>query len=271
MCRLLGFWAKHPRTLPAVMGTAWESFADLSRRHPDGWGLVWVDAQGQMHRVKEPVAAWNSPEFFRLTHTVRARAMMLHLRWASPGLAVSPGNTHPFLSEDGAVAFMHNGGIDPLPQVWQAVPRSRDHPVEGNTDSEAYFRLWERHVSAGQDPVAAIHAAIRHYQRPPFSYTGLNAYWMRADRSYVVSEYHESAPLARDDPDYYRLYVGREPDRMVVASSGWAIPRTWRPMPNHAVMTIAGQDGEITAMTDVWSSQSGVVAGWPSHRVQPPR
>ena len=42
MCRLLAHVARRPMTVAEAIGPAdLASFADLSPRHPDGWGMAW--------------------------------------------------------------------------------------------------------------------------------------------------------------------------------------------------------------------------------------
>ena len=42
MCRLLAHVARRPMTVAEAIGAAdLASFADLSPRHPDGWGMAW--------------------------------------------------------------------------------------------------------------------------------------------------------------------------------------------------------------------------------------
>lgn len=254
MCRLLGFWSTTPRTFPEVMGRDWEVFVDLSRKHPDGWGLAWVDGDGRTNLTKAPKAAFQSSDFWRVTEEMQSRAAILHFRWASPGLDITFSNTHPFLSHDRSVAFMHNGAVHPPERVWEAVPHDiAGRQEHGTTDSEAYFRLWESSFERGRPPVEAIREVIGRFRSRPYRYTGLNAMLLHPRASYVVAEYQPTAPLAMEDPDYYKLYVSRQPDLLVAASSQWSIPASWQLLPNHSVLTVSAApeiDGEIVALTE---------------------
>lgn len=239
MCRLLGFWSKTPRMFPDVMGSHWENFVELSRNHADGWGISWIDEVGQIRVVKEARAAFQSEYFRQTIHTICTKAALLHFRWASPGLDTRLANTHPFMSADGAVAFMHNGAIDPVERLWSAVPSGVGlRQNRGQTDSEAYFELWEDRVHGGGEPVQAIREVIRTLRSAPYHYTSLNAMILHPQTSYVVAEYQPTAPLALENPEYYQLYWKKSPDVLTVASSLWDIPTSWQRLPNHAVLTI---------------------------------
>ena len=66
------------------------------------------------------------------------RAGLVHLRWATPGLTISPENTHPFV--DGDHAFTHNGHISPIDSLEDLLTLVTI-TVAGDTDSERYFRF----------------------------------------------------------------------------------------------------------------------------------
>ena len=57
-------------------------------------------------------SALNDPAFTAATHDVRSAATLVHLRWATNGLAVQPQNSHPFVAD--GLAMAHNGSLKPM-------------------------------------------------------------------------------------------------------------------------------------------------------------
>ena len=74
MCRLLAHVARRPLTVAESVGAAdLASFADLSPRHPDGWGMAWwPDAEaaagsGPPERTRAVGEAREDPAFHATT------------------------------------------------------------------------------------------------------------------------------------------------------------------------------------------------------------
>jgi predicted glutamine amidotransferase len=138
MCRLFGMSGGPHR----VAATFWlieapDSLAEQSRREPDGTGLGTFDEHGRPVVSKQPIAAYEDPEFAREAREVRSHTFVAHVRYASTG-AVSPQNTHPF-EQDGRL-FAHNGVIGDLPKLEAELGDAMSH-VQGETDSERFFAL----------------------------------------------------------------------------------------------------------------------------------
>jgi predicted glutamine amidotransferase len=138
MCRLFGMSGGPHR----VAATFWlieapDSLAEQSRREPDGTGLGTFDEHGRPVVSKQPIAAYQDPEFAREAREVRSHTFIAHVRYASTG-AVSPQNTHPF-EQDGRL-FAHNGVIGDLPKLEAELGDAMSR-VQGETDSERFFAL----------------------------------------------------------------------------------------------------------------------------------
>src|SRR3954469_5886994 len=110
MCRLLGWVSETPRPL-ADLVTAAElaEFTELSLQHGDGWGIAWYDDHAQLRTLRSERAAHSDDEYARTVANIASTGAILHLRWATPGIPVQPGNTHPFVHD--SYAFAHNGSI----------------------------------------------------------------------------------------------------------------------------------------------------------------
>ena len=108
MCRLLAHVSRRPLTVAEAIGAAdLASFADLSPRHPDGWGMAWwptLDAAaGSAPRPSaraRSASAREDPAFHADDLAAsRACAHVVHLRGATPGLTIELENCHPFVRD----------------------------------------------------------------------------------------------------------------------------------------------------------------------------
>jgi predicted glutamine amidotransferase len=152
VCRLFAMSAGTER----AHATFWlldapDSLAVQSHREPDGTGLGWFDNAGAPHISKQPVAAFEDPDFARRAHEVESTTFVAHIRFASTG-ALERRNTHPF--EQAGRLFAHNGVLEDLP-VLEAHLGNASQLVHGDTDSERLFALITRETEAHQGDVAA--------------------------------------------------------------------------------------------------------------------
>lgn len=148
-----------------------QSFASKERKEPlngDGFGVAWyVPELRQEPAVFRSISpAWSNQNLRSLAGVTKSPCVLAHVRAASPGLAVSETNCHPFRS--GHYAFMHNGRIDAFLRVKRRVQALLDDTsyaaVGGSTDSEHVFALFLHHLRAqpeGLAPLAAMAAALR--------------------------------------------------------------------------------------------------------------
>ncbi len=254
MCRLLGWVAAEPRSLVEVVGRAGvEEFTVLSRDHADGWGVAWWSG-GQLELVTSTAPAYADPQFAALTEDLRADAAMLHFRWATPGLPVRPENTHPF-RHDGA-AFAHNGRIVPFDGLLRLLPPDEMADLQGDTDSERYFRIMMGRMLA-HGPVEGIRRSIAEIGSE-LTPSSLNVLLLTAHALTAVSCYDAaSAPtlggrptvlLEEEEPPeqvrgHFELRYRATPDAVVVASSGWSQP-DWELLPNGTALRVPR--GQVT-------------------------
>ena len=248
MCRLLGWVAQEPRTLVDLIGDRGvAALTGLSQHHVDGWGLAWLDNDG-LHSMRSVLPAHADPSFATAAANVRADAAVLHFRWATPGLPVRVANTHPFC-HDGA-AFVHNGRILPFAALARHVPAAARETLEGDTDSECYFRILLAQVRA-KGAVEGVRQTIAEIgvELTPSS---LNALLLTDESLIAVSCYDPaSSPtvgglatvMLEDEeppeplPGHFELRYRATPDAVVVASSGWP-QEGWQLLPNGAVLQV---------------------------------
>jgi predicted glutamine amidotransferase len=229
VCRLLGYAAREPTTVAGALGGHLGAFTDLSMLHPDGWGLGWTPAAtGRAEVVKGADRARDDPRFTSLVADHAADAALVHLRWATSGLAVRPENSHPFT--DGRLVFAHNGSVDPPDSLDALLDPDTARRREGDTDSERYFLLLTRHLAVAEeerpglldDPLATAEVLARTIAAvaEASAYTSLNC-MLLTPAALVVAAWWSPAAAERATDDYYTLRWTAGEERVVVASSGW--------------------------------------------------
>jgi predicted glutamine amidotransferase len=255
MCRLLGYCAKAPVSLAGLLGE--EGLADftaLSALHGDGWGMGWYEGDGVSDgggRAEPAVAKSATRAADEPAYQDRARRSLgplglVHLRWATPGLAVQDRNTHPF--RHGGYVFAHNGAIHPQDRLGEMLPPAWEQQVAGTTDSERYFlHLMWRLAERDGDVIAAIGDTTADIAAR-FAPNSLNAILLAPGMLYAIS-WHEPARIPReqlrlrgvdraeDIEAYFDLSYTETAGAVVVASSGWPTPG-WTPVPRGHVLAV---------------------------------
>ena len=232
MCRLLGFAARSPLAARDVLGAAdFDRFTDLTRLHGDGWGMAWDGPDG-MTRAVAPVPALSDPEYRRLSRRALGPAGLIHLRWATDGLAIAGENTHPFVS--GGMAFAHNGSIAPISELEGMLSAASRGALRGATDSERYFHLVREHIERAGSSVDGVRSALSD-MLPRFRSASMNAMLLTRDELIVVHASSTATPPLDDlqerypglvdaPPDhvtaYFQIRFREDRDAVLVASSG---------------------------------------------------
>jgi predicted glutamine amidotransferase len=254
MCRLLGVVSASPiSVVDAVGGAVLEDFLALTKVHGDGWGVAAIDHVGDDPRAC--VSAGNALDdtgFAAATGDWRSVASLVHLRWATSGLAVQPQNSHPFLAE--GLAFAHNGSIKPMPPLEALLEPEVVASLRGTTDSERYFGLIRQHRREAPNLAEAVRRAVAQL-RQLYPDASLNALLLGEDQLIVVHAHAHSQLLDEDIEeisaaelpaehleDYFALRVARPtPDTLVVGSTGFG-DLAWEPLAPECVTSIAMSD-----------------------------
>jgi predicted glutamine amidotransferase len=242
MCRLLGYCSRGEAALADLIGEeAFYNLTALSALHSDGWGMAWYSGGEPVFR-KSPLRADEEPEFDKLARQPLSDLGLLHLRWATPGLGINEGNSHPF--RYGPYVLAHNGAIHPQDRLGQLLPPDWERRLGGTTDSERYFLLIMSRLAAagadaagedeggnaagedeggnaagedaaggnaaGQDMVAAIAAATASIERR-FSPNSLNAILLSPATLYAIN-WHDPAKVP--DAQLRQRGYGHRPDEI---------------------------------------------------------
>lgn len=243
MCRLLGIVSDQPASITDVLADDLRLFVDLSQeRHGDGWGVAWDDG-GEVEIVKSVEPAFRCDSFDQHVSQQRATASLVHLRWATMGLAVAANNTHPF-SHSGA-AFAHNGSVHDIEALTGLVAPSLRAGMVGDTDSERYFLaiLTRMRDMSAADAMRQTMVAIDQVS----SYSSLNSILLTPDEL-VVGSMFDPTRTDGEPEEYYHLRVKASASEVVVASSGWPQPG-WSLLPNRCVMTVDRRTRAISVVS----------------------
>ena len=146
-----------------------QSYHSKEREEPlngDGFGVAWYsEGFDAPALLKEVHPAWNSLNLRNVARVTRSRAVMAHIRAATPGLPVTQLNCHPFAF--GGLSFMHNGTVGGFLDIKQRlVSGLRPETylrLDGSTDSEHLFALIkEAWLDAGDEaPLPRLATAMR--------------------------------------------------------------------------------------------------------------
>ena len=260
-----------------------QSFHSHERKEPlngDGFGVAWYqhelsDEPGVFRSI---TPAWSNHNLLDLARVTRSTCILAHVRAATPGMAVTETNTHPFAW--GPYAFMHNGEIGGFHQIKRRLLASLSDEafdrIGGTTDSEHFFallgdRLRERTAGPGDDRLrveeigAALTAAtadVRALTAPLGRPSYLNVAVTDGRRA-VVCRYTDGAP--EDAPSLY-LHTGKryvcedgrcrmiEPERdhhaVLVCSEPLSDDPGWSRVPvNHQVLIHRDRAVDVRPMT----------------------
>lgn len=264
MCRLLGYVARRPTSVLEVLGQQdLEAFTALTAVHGDGWGMAWQDPDDHTIRsMSSTDSAIRDPAYAQLARQRLGRAGIVHLRWATPGLPVTPQNTHPFL--DGGYAFAHNGHISPVERLEGLLTRESQAKLRGDTDSERYFRFVMQCIDERGDDAKGLSQSLA-VVTSEFPLASLNALMLTPTHLFGVHiNSQASAPVKglrklftsddefpyRHTDDYFAMDFRLTPDAVHVISSG-IDPEGWTPVPE-----------DTAAMVDLASLQVRRLDGW---------
>lgn len=237
MCRLLGVVTRTPRPLADALGELAAPFRELSGEHGDGWGIAAGGGPGAGLQVAKDIRSAGVSRLWDESLTgVHSDAALFHLRLASPGLSVAPGNTHPFTA--GALAFAHNGFFSPYDALDDLIDPDLLAHRAGSTDSERYFLRVLTLLRDG-DPAGALARAADDI-RARTSFASLNCLLLTERALYAYADEDPDSEVSRRrGPDFFRLRYRSDDDRVVIASSGLPQPDgDWTVLPYRQVLEI---------------------------------
>ena len=260
MCRLLGVVSAHPISIGDAVGDGvLKDFVALTKIHGDGWGVAAVDRAGDLPHVQVSAgSALDDREFGAATNGPRQAGALVHLRWATNGLAVEPQNSHPFLAD--GLAMAHNGSIKPMAPLDELLEPSFAASLRGTTDSERYFAVIRQHRRTAPDLAEAVRRGVAQL-RLIYPDASLNALLLGEDQLIVVHAHARSRLLdedieeisATDLPaehleDYFALRIARPADDIVVVGSTGFGDLPWEPLAPESVTAISLRDLTVSQL-----------------------
>jgi predicted glutamine amidotransferase len=254
MCRLLGVVSAVPVSVSDAVGApTLKDFVALTKIHGDGWGVADVTSPGRAPQVEVSAgSALDDPAFAAATADRSAVAAMVHLRWATNGLAVQPQNSHPFLAD--GIAMAHNGSIKPMAPLDALIEPEMAATLRGTTDSERYFALIRQHRATSPTLTEAVRRAVAQL-REIYPEASLNALLLGEDQLIAVHA-HARSRLPEEDieeitaadlptdhlEDYFALRWARPDEKtLVIGSTGFG-DLDWQPLPPECVTAVSLTD-----------------------------
>lgn len=255
MCRLLAFASINDTTIQSLLtADEFENYRQLSTLHGDGWGAAWWSNSSGVRQFNSVKRAVDDDAFLGVTGDQVSTAGIVHLRWATSGLAVCMENTHPFSSSKWR--FAHNGAIAHPERLLDSLNPARRATLTGTTDSEIYFQLILEKAELHGDIVEGIREAVR-VIRDTCGLGSLNCLLLGEGRLLAVQAFGATpAPVASlvssvggaeslpegHDENYYRLRFTVRNGYVVVASTGLGIDG-WEALGDDAIVDVAVDGG----------------------------
>lgn len=261
MCRLLGVVSAMPVSIADAVGEGvLADLVALTKIHGDGWGVAGADHVGNIPHVEVSAgSALDDPDFDAATHDSQFAAALVHLRWATNGLAVQPQNSHPFFAD--GLAMAHNGTIKPMRLLDDLLEPAVASSLRGTTDSERYFAMIRQHRRSATTLAEGVRRAVARL-RDIYPDASLNALVLGEDQLVVVHAHARSRLLdedideisAMDLPaehleDYFSLRIARPSDGIVVVGSTGFGDLGWQPLEPESVTSISMRDLSVTRLS----------------------
>jgi gamma-glutamyl hercynylcysteine S-oxide hydrolase len=242
MCRHLAYVGP-PVPLGALLTEPSHSLVEQARRpkqqtsgteNPDGWGVVWVDGDGQPQRHRSSAPIWVDPALPDLARTVVTSDVLAAVRLASPGSKVEEAGNAPFVADarwffslNGIVDGFHEGVGDELRAL---VSPRRLEGIESDADTEVLFALALDRLDEGRALVDVLADVVCTVEQRT---TGrLNMFLCErgaiAGTAVGNSLHHRGAALVASEP------LDDAPD--------------WEPVPDRSVLTSDGAGLAVTSL-----------------------
>lgn len=249
MCRLLGYVTSSPTPVADSLGPAlFEEYTALARMHGDGWGMAWSDGE-TVDSTSAATSAITDQRYGELASTALGTAGLVHLRWATEGIAIQPENAHPFA--DGNLAFAHNGYVNPVSTLEALLGDDSRSRLRGTTDSERYFQYVRQHITelgahhGVRRAVGLLHKAFPACSLNALLLTPTTLYAIHANAEATgpideVLRAHSENGVPRghgSHEEYFEMAYRVGPDSVHVVSSG-VTPHGWEPVPADSILEI---------------------------------
>ncbi len=202
MCRMLGIYgevdnwkeialsfSQHAETgkVPPKKGTL--------PGHKDGWGMAVSDSKNNTMVIldRQPGSAADADRFKQTLTAIKKQPTIFicHLRKASPGIAVTLKNIHPFFADD--FSFIHNGTI------YQSESLPRDPSLQmtsDGSDSEHFFHYLLTQLKKKAAGLESAQSLAQAFSAITVDYTALNSFLTNGRELFVIRKSARSRHMA---------------------------------------------------------------------------
>ncbi len=265
MCRWMA-WSGQPVLMEELLFKTQHGLVDQSLHsrmgaettNGDGFGVGWYGA-GDGPAVYHSIApAWGDTNLRELAAHVETSLFLAHVR-ATSGTAIQQTNCHPF--RHGRWLFVHNGVLAGFHEMRRDLMLAVDPALFadfcGTTDSEVLFRLAltfgleEDPVGALEHAVGFVEATARQHgiQNTVQASLGLSdgerlwaVRYSTEGRSRTLYASTDARTLRALHPEYPRLQLLRDEDRVVISEPFGELPGAWAELAESTVLIV--QPGE---------------------------
>lgn len=150
MCEMLALHSGQPMPIETVLKYA--TLLDEYGLAGFSWGIVWKTDAGTLKRYRAVEGIRRDSLALRTLEGVASREYLVHLRRPSAMTTIAHRNAQPYLSENGAVGFAHNGYFARHSELRPKYLNC----LEGTSDSEVGFFYYQELVSSGVDASKAL-------------------------------------------------------------------------------------------------------------------
>lgn len=261
MCRLLAIVSPTIITAQQALGDEQsEDFASLSDFHSDGWGATWMQPDGTLGSCSSIIEADKDPQFSHFMRSNASTEQLIHLRWASEGMATVPENSHPFLRD--GFAFMHNGNIAAPELIDQMLDSTAQSGVQGGTDSERFFAYILQCCRETGDTEQGIIKAVKDTEEA-FPHRSLNSFILHKGKVYVINVHagaefdvsydpyrSKHLPWQHNEREYHELVMRHDERGIVVASTGIR-HGNYEELPEGSIFVLSREHG-VPSIRTIW-------------------
>jgi predicted glutamine amidotransferase len=149
MCEILAVTWPEPRPFAAI--APWARALEFYGSGRFGWGVAWT-ADGQVRVHKDTGQVADDPAVDGWLGAVESRHFLVHSRRPTLLSTIQLADTQPFLTQDGTLAFCHNG----LFRERDAYRPQYEGRLRGGADSEIGFCMLTDLVDAGAPATDAL-------------------------------------------------------------------------------------------------------------------
>lgn len=248
-----------------------QSYGARERPEPlngDGFGVAWYRADVRPEPVvfKEVNPAWSSINLVNLAPVAASDCILAHVRAASPGLAVSQLNCHPFAR--GKLSYMHNGQLasfrDTRRRLLATLSDSQFKQIESTGDSEVLLAIAMDHLEAAaaspslEDMADALMNAINVVESAAEAIGSHQEAWLNLvlsdGQQAVITRYvtpgggaaqslycHQGARYQCDDGVCRMLDADEVHAATIVSSEPLSSDKGWESVPQNTMLLIDGR------------------------------